>query len=84
MSNAIPLAWSLVFLAEIHIFLRDAAGVAEAGAEPIYIARQHRFAQWLAWAQEQRGWALCQLGDTGRVWRCLRRACTASTRPVRC
>jgi class 3 adenylate cyclase len=62
-NNPHAIARALAFLAQIHIFLRDAAGAERAGAEATDIARQHRFAQWLAWAQEQRGWALCQLGD---------------------
>jgi tetratricopeptide (TPR) repeat protein len=62
-NNPHAIAWSLAFLGQIHTFLRDAEGAARIGAEAIDVARQHRFAQWLAWAQEQRGWALCQLGD---------------------
>jgi predicted ATPase len=57
-------AWSLVSLADIHIFLRNAGGAEQAAAEAIDVARQHRLVQWLARAPQRRGWALCQLGNT--------------------
>ncbi len=62
-NNPHAIAWSLVFLAHIQTYLRDAAETERAAAEVIAIAREHRFPQWLARAQERRGWALCQLGD---------------------
>jgi predicted ATPase len=63
-NNPHAVAWSLVSLADIHIFLRNAAGAEQAAAEAIDVAQQHRLAQWLARAPQRRGWALCQLGDT--------------------
>jgi predicted ATPase len=62
-NNPHAIAWSLIFVAQVHTFLRDAAGAEQAGAEAIEIARQHRFPNWLGFAQQGRGWALCQLGD---------------------
>jgi predicted ATPase len=73
-NNPHALAWSLALLAQIHTFLRDAAGAERVGAETIDIARQHRLSQWLAWAQEQRGWALCRLGDANQGLALLKQA----------
>jgi predicted ATPase len=56
-------AWSLVILAQIHVCLRDVAAAERAGKEAIDTARQYRFPLWLAFAQQRRGWALCQLGE---------------------
>jgi predicted ATPase len=58
------IAWSLVALADIHNFLRDPARAEQIAIEAIDVARQHRFPQWLALAQQARGWAMCQFGDT--------------------
>jgi predicted ATPase len=63
-NNPHAVAWSLVSLADIHIFLRNATGAEQAAAEAIDVARQHRLVQWLARAPQRRGWALCQLGNT--------------------
>jgi class 3 adenylate cyclase len=65
-NNPHAIAWSLLVLGGIHTMRRDAPRVEQAGAEAIDIARHHRFPQWLALAQQQRGWALLQLGDTTR------------------
>jgi class 3 adenylate cyclase/predicted ATPase len=63
--NPHVIAWSLVGgLAFIHSLLRDAAGAARAAVEATDVAERHRFPQWLGLAQQWRGWALCQLGDT--------------------
>jgi predicted ATPase len=53
-------------LAQIHSALRNAAATESAAAEAFDIAQQHRFPQWLAFAQQWRGWALCRLGDAGQ------------------
>ena len=63
-NNPHVVAWSLVSLADIHIFLRNAGRAEQAAAEAIDVARQHRLVQWLARAPQRRGWALCQLGGT--------------------
>jgi hypothetical protein len=41
----------------------DAADAERIATEAIEISRQHRFPQWLGFAQQWRGWALCRLGD---------------------
>jgi predicted ATPase len=62
-NNPHTLAWSLVSTGNAHNFGRN-AGVAERlGAEAIQVSREHRLPQWLAFAEEIRGWALCQLGN---------------------
>ena len=61
-NNPHDVAWSLVVLAQLHIVLRDAAMADKVALEAIDIARQHRFPQWLAFADQRRGAALCQLG----------------------
>jgi predicted ATPase len=63
-NNPHAIAWSLLSLSDNYICLRDAAGAEHAGREAFDIARHHRFSQWLAFAQQGRGWALCTLGDT--------------------
>jgi class 3 adenylate cyclase/predicted ATPase/ABC-type transport system involved in cytochrome c biogenesis ATPase subunit len=62
-NNPHEIAWSLVVLAQLYTVLRDAMMADKVAAEAIDIARQHRFPQWLAFAHQRRGSALCQLGD---------------------
>ncbi|GEO16975.1 ATP-binding protein [Microvirga aerophila] len=63
LNNPHTLAWSLVSTGNAHNFGRN-AGVAERlGAEALQVSREHRLPQWLAFAEEIRGWALCQLGE---------------------
>ncbi len=65
-NNPYTIAWSLVVLADIHMCFRNSAWAERTGTEAIDVARQHRFVQWLALAQQWRGWALCQLGDVAQ------------------
>ncbi len=65
-NNPHEIAWSLVVLAQLYTVLRDAVMADKVAAEAIDIARQHRFPQWLAFAHQRRGSALCQLGDTAQ------------------
>lgn len=63
LNNPHTLAWSLVSTGNAHNFGRNAGAAEKLGAEAIQVAREHRLPQWLAFAEEIRGWALCQLGE---------------------
>lgn len=62
-NNPHAIAWSLVVNSQISGLLRDAARAERIAAEAIEVALRHRFPQWLAFAQQTHGWALCQLGQ---------------------
>jgi predicted ATPase len=63
LNNPHTLAWSLVSTGNAHNFGRNAGAAEKLGAEAIQVSREHRLPQWLAFAEEIRGWALCQLGE---------------------
>jgi class 3 adenylate cyclase/predicted ATPase len=63
LNNPHTLAWSLVSTGNAHNFGRNASVAEQLGAEAIQVSREHRLPQWLAFAEEIRGWALCQLGE---------------------
>jgi len=65
-NNPHAIAWSLVVLSQIHRVLRVPAEAERATNEAIELSRRHRFPQWLAFAQQTRGWALCHSGEAGR------------------
>jgi tetratricopeptide (TPR) repeat protein len=62
-NNPHTIAWSLFSLAVIQNFLRNPGKTEQAAAETIDVAQRHRFPRWLAFAQQARGWAMCQLGN---------------------
>jgi hypothetical protein len=61
-NNPHTIAWSLMCAADARLFGRDAGPAEQLAAEAIALAQEHRLPQWLAFAQQVRGWALCQLG----------------------
>jgi class 3 adenylate cyclase/predicted ATPase len=63
LNNPHTLAWALVSTGNAHNFGRNASAAERLGAEAIQVSREHRLPQWLAFAEEIRGWALCQLGE---------------------
>lgn len=65
-NNPHAVAWSLVVLSQIHRNLGDEAAAGRAAAEAVEVSHQHRFPQWLAFAQQVRGWALCRRGEAAR------------------
>jgi predicted ATPase len=61
--NPHTVAWSLTVLSQTAALLGNAADAERIATEAIEVSRQHRFPQWLGFAQQWRGWALCRLGD---------------------
>jgi len=63
LNNPHTLAWALVSTGNAHNFGRSARVAERLGAEAIQVSGEHRLPQWLAFAEEVRGWALCQLAE---------------------
>ena len=57
------LAWSLIVAAQLHLFLRDAAAAERTSREAIALSREHRLPQWMAFAQNSLGRAMCCQGQ---------------------
>ena len=61
--NPHPIAWALGILAKVHKLRVRRSAAERAAAEAVEVAGRHRLPQWLGFAQQWRGWALCRLGE---------------------
>jgi hypothetical protein len=65
-NNPHSLAWSLICAAYLHAFLRDASAVECTAQEAIALSHEHRLPQWMAFAQNALGRAICWQDDPHR------------------
>ena len=63
LSHPYSLTYALVFASALSMFRREAQRVQEQAEAAIAVAREQRFARWLAVGMGWRGWAIAEQGD---------------------
>jgi predicted ATPase len=62
-NSPVSLAWALISAAFSTLFRRDMLATKQVCSEAITLSQEHRLPQWMAFARQSLGWAMCCEGE---------------------